>query len=43
MIAGGGIYGPQQLRQYQRAGAQHFSLATIWFTPWRVAKVVAAA
>lgn len=42
IIAGGGLYGPRQLEQYQRAGATHFSLATIWFTPWRVAKVVAS-
>lgn len=42
-IAGGGIYRPEQLQRYQRAGAQHFSLATIWFTPWRVAEIVAAA
>jgi len=40
IIAGGGIYGIEQLSQYQRAGATHFSLSTIWLTPWRVPSVM---
>lgn len=42
VIAGGGIYGPAQLHAYRIAGATHFSLATVWFTPWRVAKILDA-
>jgi len=40
IIAGGGIYTPQDVRDYAEAGAKHFSLSTIWFTPWRVKKVI---
>ena len=40
VIAGGGIYTPQDVIDYHNAGADYFSLATIWFTPWRVKKVV---
>lgn len=40
IIAGGGIYGPKQLAHYHRAGATHFSLSTIWFTPWRVPEII---
>lgn len=43
IIAGGGIYDADQLNSYSRAGATHFSLATIWFTPWRVPSVVQSA
>jgi dihydroorotate dehydrogenase len=41
-IAGGGIYAPQDVRDYAALGAEHFSLATIWFTPWRVPRVLKA-
>ena len=40
VIGGGGIYTPQDVRDYREAGADHFSLATIWFTPWKVDKVI---
>jgi dihydroorotate dehydrogenase len=40
IIAGGGIYEPQDVIDYHNAGADCFSLATIWLTPWRVRKVV---
>ena len=40
IIAGGGIYTPQDVRDYAEAGAKHFSLSTVWFTPWRVKKVI---
>ena len=36
IIAGGGIYHPQDVKDYRNAGANSFSLSTIWFTPWRV-------
>lgn len=36
IIAGGGIYGPTDIEDYKKAGADYFSLATIWFTPWKV-------
>ena len=39
IIAGGGVYKPQDVRDYWEAGANSFSLATIWFTPWKVPAV----
>lgn len=35
IIAGGGIYAPEHLRQYRDAGATRFSLATTFMLPWR--------
>lgn len=41
LIAGGGIYKPEHVKQYRNAGAVNsFSLSTIWFTPWRVPAVI---
>ena len=40
IIGGGGIYTPQDVIDYHNAGAEHFSLATIFFTPWKVPKVI---
>ena len=40
IIGGGGIYSPRDVEAYTRAGADHFSLSTIWFTPWRVPRVL---
>jgi dihydroorotate dehydrogenase len=42
IIAGGGIYRPIHLHRYWVAGATHFSLATVWFTPWRVKHILHA-
>lgn len=42
LVAGGGIYSPEDVRDYTALGAEHFSLSTIWFTPWRVPGVLAA-
>lgn len=42
IIAGGGIYSPQDVYDYYHAGADYYSLSTIWFTPWRVPAVVRA-
>lgn len=39
-IGGGGIYAPQDVRDYKESGANCFSLATIWFTPWKVPGVL---
>jgi dihydroorotate dehydrogenase len=40
IIGGGGIYTTQDVLDYYNAGVTYFSLGTIWFTPWRVKKVV---
>lgn len=40
IIGGGGIYTPQDVIDYHNVGADYFSLATIWFTPWRVPAVI---
>lgn len=40
VIAGGGIYSPRHLRQYQDAGATRFSLATAWFWPPRALRIM---
>ncbi len=39
IIGGGGIYKPQDVIDYHNAGADYFSLSTIFFTPWKVKKV----
>lgn len=39
IIGGGGIYTPQDVRDYRNAGVDHYSLSTIWFTPWKVRAV----
>jgi len=39
IIAGGGIYSPQDVRDYRNVGVTSYSLATIWFTPWKVPAV----
>ena len=35
IVGGGGIYSTQDIELYKAAGADHFSLASIWFTPWK--------
>lgn len=40
IIGGGGIYTPDDLQRYKEAGATYFSLATIWFTPWKVKPII---
>jgi dihydroorotate dehydrogenase len=42
IIAGGGIYNAENLNRYRMAGATHFSLGTVWMTPWRVPGIVRA-
>jgi dihydroorotate dehydrogenase len=43
IIAGGGIYGLDDVEAYRRAGADHFSLSTLWFRPWRALHLLTAA
>ena len=40
LIAGGGIYTLQDVMDYHNAGATDYSLSTIFFTPWKVSKVI---
>ena len=40
LIAGGGIYTIQDVMDYHNAGATDYSLSTIFFTPWKVSKVI---
>jgi len=40
IIGGGGIYSIDDVIEYEKAGANHFSLATIWFKPLRALKIL---
>ena len=40
IIAGGGIYSIDNVREYEEAGASKFSLSTAWFLPWRALKII---
>lgn len=40
IIGGGGIYNLTDLQDYKNAGANHFSLSTIWATPWKAIKIL---
>ena len=40
VIAGGGIYSPEDVQKYKDYGADHFSLGTICFTPWKIKGVI---
>jgi dihydroorotate dehydrogenase len=42
IIAGGGIYSHQDVLDYEAAGANHFSLSTVWFNPFRALKILKA-
>lgn len=42
IIAGGGIYTAHAVNTYRIFGATHFSLATVWLTPWRVPAILRA-
>ena len=39
IIAGGGIYSIQDVKDYKEAGADYFSLSTIFLRPWKLRKV----
>ena len=40
IIGGGGIYSDKDIELYKNAGADYFSLATIWFKPWRAVQLL---
>ena len=40
IIGGGGIYHPWHVDQYHHAGANYFSLSTVFFTPWKVPAII---
>lgn len=40
LIAGGGIYTLGDLLDYRNAGADHFSLSTVWFNPLQALKII---
>ena len=40
IIAGGGIYTPQDVTDYENAGASHFGISTAFFKPWRVPAIL---
>lgn len=40
IIGGGGIYSVRDVELYKNAGADYFSLATIWFKPWKAIQLL---
>jgi dihydroorotate dehydrogenase len=40
IVGGGGIYSFDDLIDYRNAGANSYSLATVWFKPWRARKIM---
>ena len=40
VVAGGGITTPQDAQTYYDAGADHISLGTVCFTPWKIKKII---
>lgn len=40
IIGGGGIYSSEDVKLYKNAGADYFSLATIWFKPWKAVQLL---
>ncbi len=40
VIAGGGITTIDDVRGYRDYGADHFSLGTVCFTPWKISKII---
>ncbi|OGN20277.1 MAG: hypothetical protein A2910_03120 [Candidatus Yanofskybacteria bacterium RIFCSPLOWO2_01_FULL_39_28] len=40
IIGGGGIYSDKDVELYEKAGADYFSLATIWFNPWKAIQLL---
>ena len=40
VIAGGGITTPQDAQTYYNAGADHISLGSVCFTPWKIKKII---
>ena len=40
VIAGGGITSKEDVERYRDYGADHFSLGTVCFTPWKIKKII---
>ena len=40
VIAGGGIYSNDEINMYKDSGADHFSLGTVCFTPWKIPSIL---
>lgn len=40
VIAGGGVYSKKDVEHYLKVGADHISLGTICFTPWKLYNIV---
>lgn len=40
IIGGGGIYSDKDIELYKNSGANYFSLATIWFKPWKAIRML---
>lgn len=40
IIGGGGIYSDKDVELYKNAGANYFSLATVWFNPWKAIQLL---
>ena len=40
VIAGGGVYSKQDAKTYIDAGADHISLGTVCFTPWKIKRII---
>ena len=41
VIAGGGVTTPKDVNIYKGAGADHISLGSVCFTPWKIKKIIA--
>ena len=40
IIAGGGVTNSKDVKRYTDAGADHISLGTVCFTPWRIKSLI---
>ena len=40
VIAGGGVYSKQDAKRYLDAGADHISLGSVCFTPWKIKGII---
>ena len=40
VIAGGGVYSKQDAQNYLNAGADHISLGSVCFTPWKIKGII---
>lgn len=40
IIGGGGIYTVDDIKEYHQAGANHYSLSTVFFTPWKIIPLI---